>query len=158
MQCSNSADNSPIISRSAARSTIRDALRLYIGRGRRYSVKQVSNATGVKDRVFECAMCDPDDTDYRPLPLEALLSVAAFLGADFTSEWLMLAQQGAFDLPDADAPPPGAIAADNAEDNAAVTRAAIDGEFDGQERKLLRPVGLRMVARGQQLVKLSAVA
>lgn len=158
MQRSISADDGPLVSRSSARLKIREAIRLYVGRGRRYSVKQLSNATGIADRVIECAMADPDDGDFRPLPLEALLSISAFLGPEFTTEWLKLSDQGAYLLPDSDETPPGVLAADNSEDNARVVRAAADGVFDGPEIQVLRPVGLRMMARGAQLAALKSVA
>jgi hypothetical protein len=152
----NSADFGPLVSRSAARSAFRNALRLYVGRGRRYSVKQLSNGTGVKDRVIECAMADPDNGEYREPELAAVLSISAFLGSAFTTEWLKEAGQGAFDLPGGEDLPPGQLAADNADDNAVVTRAALDGVFDPDERRQLRPVGLRMVARGHRLAALVA--
>jgi hypothetical protein len=146
-----SADKEPLVSRNAARDAIAKALKLYVGRGRRYSVKELANGTGIKDRVIECAMAGAADTECRSTPPEALLSIALFLGADFTNKWLQLAAQGAFDLPD-DEPDPGALAADNSDDNAAVTRAAIDGVFDQAERKVLPLVGARMMTRGAQLV------
>lgn len=149
-----SADNPLLISRERAGNAIGDAIRLFVGRGRRYSVKQLSNATGVKDRVIECAMTDAGSIDYRPLPPEALLSIAAFLGPVFTSEWLSLSQQGAFDLPDDGDPSPGDVACDTADDAAKVTRAAMDGEFDSVERPELRIVGVRMMSRGAQLAAL----
>jgi hypothetical protein len=151
---SNSANFPLLVSREQAGNTIGAALRLFVGRGRHYSVKQLSNATGVKDRMIECAMCDAASVDYRPLPSEALLSVATFLGAVFTSEWMALAKQGAFDLPDADDPPPGMLAADNCDDAAVVTRAAIDGKFTSDEHPDLRVVGIHMIARGQCLAAL----
>jgi hypothetical protein len=100
MSVAQSADFTPLVSRTAARSAISDALRLYVGRGRRYTVKKLGNGTGVPDRLIECAMCDPDDPEFRPLSLENLLSVSAFLGAAFTSDWLKLADLGAHELPD----------------------------------------------------------
>lgn len=90
-----SAKNTPLVSRERCGNAIRDALRLYVGRGRRYSVKQLSNATGVKGRVIECAMCDAESVDWRPLPNEALVSISKFLGPEFTCEWLGLADQEA---------------------------------------------------------------
>ncbi len=146
MTHTNSADNSLLVSRSAAR----NAIRLYVGRGRRYSVKQLSNATGVPDRLIECAIADVESSDYRAPGFEHLLSIALFLGSDFTAEWLQLARQGAFDLPDGDTPP-GAVAADLADDAAMVTRAALDGEFQDHEKPDLRVVGRRMVAAGMRL-------
>lgn len=92
-----SANFPPLISREQAGNAVGDALRLFVGRGRRYSVKQLANGTGIKERVIECAMCDParQAADYRPLPMEALFSIAKFLGPLFTSEWLALADQEA---------------------------------------------------------------
>jgi hypothetical protein len=155
-QRNNSANLTPIVSRERVGNEINSALRLYVGRGRRYSVKQLSNATGVKDRVIECAMTDASSVDYRPLPIEALVSIAGFLGPDFTSEWLALAGQGAFDLPDDDDTPPGALAADNSDDNATLVRAAIDGKFDDDEKTDLKIVGTRMVSRGMILRSIAA--
>lgn len=151
----NSADFTPLVSRSAAREAFGKALRLYVGRGRRYSVKQLSNGAGVKDRVIECAMCDPENPEYREPELAAMLSISAYLGAAFTTEWIEPTKQAAFDLPDDGDVPPGALAADNAEDNATLTRTAMDGKFDRDERKLLRPVGVRMMSRGARLAALS---
>jgi hypothetical protein len=142
-----------LVSREQAGNKIGAALRLYVGRRRRYSVKQLANATGVKDRIIECAMTDAGSVDYRPLPPECLLSLIAFLGPDFTNEFLCLAGQGAFELPDEE-PDPGEVAADNTDDNAVVVRAAIDGHFDQDERRDLKVVGSRMMTRGSQLVAL----
>lgn len=151
MSASPSANNELLVSRSSARSQFRDALRMFIGRGKRFSVKQASNGSGVPDRMIECFMSDPDGEHYRKPDLEEALSLASFIGPDFTCEWLHLAHQGAFWLPDAEDLPPGAIAADNAEDNAVVTRAASDGKFDAHEKPGLRVIGTRMMSRGAHL-------
>lgn len=153
-----SADNSLLVSRSDARDAVRHALRLYVGRGRRYSVKQLSNATGVPDRTIECATCDPESTDYRPLPLECLLSVSKFLGAEFTSEWLFEADQGAFELLDGEVPVPGALAAAEALDTAEIVTRAADGEFGPSDIEALKAVGHREIRRGMTLVSLGARA
>lgn len=152
-----SADISPLISRSAANERFREALRMFVGRGKRYSVKQLSNGCGIKDRMIESFMAQIDSTDFRKPDLEEVLSIASFIGPDFTSELISLASQGAFWLPD-DEPSPGDLAADNADDNATVTRAARDGEFDRDERRDLKVVGTRMVSRGAQLVALGRAA
>lgn len=149
------ADFSPLISRSAANTVFRDALRLFVGRGRRYSVKQVSIGTGISVRMIESFMAPVDSTDFRKPDLEEVLTLAAFLRSDFTSELLAPVGQSAFDMPEDDLPP-GQIAADNAEDNAVVTRAAMDGKFDAEERPDLRVVGRRMVSRGTRLAALAA--
>ncbi|KQM18398.1 hypothetical protein [Novosphingobium sp. Leaf2] len=146
-----------LVSRSAANDALRNALRLYVGRGRHYSVKQLSNGTGIKDRVIEAAMLPADDPDHRRLQPEAMFSLFTFLGADFTSQVLAIAGLGAFDLP-TNEPDPGALAIANTDDNACIVRAAMDGVFDDDERKNLRTVGVRMVARGTQLAGLVRAA
>lgn len=98
---SESADLCPLVSRGAAREAFCKALSLYVGyRGskRRYTMAQLETGTGIKARVIESAMEDPDGTGYRNLPAEAILSLCAFLGPKFTSEWLAEANQAAFAL------------------------------------------------------------
>lgn len=95
-----SADLPLLVSREQAENAFGDALRLYVGRGRRYSVKQLWNATGVKDRAIECAMCPAGSPDHRPLNHGQQLSIMKFLGPEFTSEWIGLADQVAFDKPE----------------------------------------------------------
>lgn len=147
-----------LVSREQSGNKIGAALRLYVGRGRRYSVKQLANATGVKDRLIECAMTDAGSVDYRPLPPECLLSLMAFLGADFSNEFLALANQGAFELPDEGEPPPGMLAADCAGDSAEIARRAADGEFCSDDRKALKIVGQRKIERGMRLVAMGRAA
>lgn len=155
MAVNDSANLVPLVSREQAWNKFGAALRLYVGRARRYSVKQLANGAGVKDRVIECAMCAPDSVDFRPMPFEAQLSIARFLGSDFTNEWLHLADQGAFDLPDETEPPPGEIAADVAEDSADITRRAADGVFCSDDRQALRVVGQRKIEQGKRFVAMS---
>lgn len=147
-----SADMSPLVSREQAGNEIGKALRLYVGRGRRYSVKQLSNATGVKDRVIECAITDPASVDYRPLSLEALLSITKFLGADFTCEWLGLADQGAFDLPDEETPPAMRMAIDSTTDSTKLLHIAADDLIDRDESTEAAAIGRRKISQGMTLV------
>lgn len=105
-----SADIPLLVSRNSVREQLRRALRLHVGRGRRFSVKELSNGTGVADRMIECAMCDPDNPEYRPLSCEALVSIAKFLGAPFASSFLELAGLGAFELMDGQIPLPKVLA------------------------------------------------
>lgn len=152
-----SANVGPTVSRNDAGEKISRALCLYVGRGRRYSVKQLSNATGVPDRMIECAKTHPDSEDWRPLPVDALLSIARFLGADFTNEWLGLAEQGAFDLPDEE-PDPMQAALGASEDTTEIVRRAADGEFCANDKAALRIVGQRKVKRGMQLIAAARAA
>lgn len=152
MSASDSANNSLLISRSTIREAQRKALRLFVGRGRRYSVKELSNATGVPDRCIEGAMCDPEDTDFRPLSQENMASLGKFLGAPFVSVWLETMGLGAFELMDGQIPLPGVFAAQDAADTAEIVNRAADGVFDADDRRALREVGHREIARGMTLV------
>jgi hypothetical protein len=100
----------PLVSRSAAREKVRDALRLHVGRGRRFSVKQLSECAGVPARAIEAAMCPIDDENYRPLTLENLFCIAKFLKAPFVSHYLELCGLGAFELMDGQIPLPKMLA------------------------------------------------
>jgi hypothetical protein len=110
-----SANIELLVSRNSVREKMRDALRLYVGRGRRYSVKELSNGTGVADRLIESAMCEIDSTDYRPLSQEALASIAKFLGASFASHYLELSGLGAFELMNGQIPLPKVLTTADAE-------------------------------------------
>jgi hypothetical protein len=106
-----------LVSRNAIRERQRDALRLHVGRGRRFSVKQVSEGSGVPERAIEAAMCFIDDENYRPLTLENVASLAKFLGASFVSHYLELCGLGAFELMEGQPPLPHVLAkADAGED------------------------------------------
>jgi hypothetical protein len=154
MATAHSAANSCIVSRSSAREEFGKALRIYIGRGRRYSVKQASNGSGVADRMIESFMADPDSTEYRKPDLEEVLSLSSFLGEAFATEWLRLAKLGAFALPDEEIPSPGELVADCANDTSAVAAAAADGHFDPHDRERLVNAGLSQIENGMTLVSL----
>lgn len=145
------ANNSLIISRSAAWEAFRDALRMFVGKGKRYSVQQAATGSGVAYRMIQAFMAPIDSTDWRKPDLEEVLSLASFIGPEFTSEVLHCASQGAFWLPEADDLSPGALAADLAEGAAKVTRAAADNDFNRDERRDLRPVGRALMVVGAQL-------
>ena len=156
-QRSETADFEPIISRNVAGRQIGDALRKFVGRGRDWSVKQLANRSGVADRLIEAAMADPEKTtEWRALKAEHIFSIMAVLGADFTGAVIDLMSQGAFDIPEDDGTPPAEIAADNAEDNATLTRAALDNVLDGDEKPQIRVVSSRMISRGMRLRRMAA--
>lgn len=117
----------PIVSRSLLREAIRKALNLHVGRNRRYSVKELSNATGVPDRIIESAKLEPDDTDFRPLREEYLASVGKFLGVSFVNAWLEVMGLGAFELMDGQPPLPGVLA-----------RADADEDVSEERKRLIR--------------------
>lgn len=154
---SKSAGIEPVVARSTAYTAFGKALRLYVGRGCRFSYKELERKAGVPARMIEAYRYEPDHEEWRPAPFEHVLSLSAALGPDFTSDWMALADQGAFWLPDDGGTPPGELAADNADDNADLTRRASDGSFKGDERHL-KSIGSRMVSRGAHLVAIGSKA
>jgi hypothetical protein len=107
MTClSPSAEIPLLISRNRHSEAITAALRLHVGRGSRYSVKQLWVATGVPERRIEAAMCEPDDPEWRQLGPEHIASIAKFLKVPFASAYLELSGLGAFELMDAQPPLP----------------------------------------------------
>jgi hypothetical protein len=104
-----SANIRSLVSRNAFHRAIADALGLYVGRGRRYSVRELSEATGVPERQLECAKIDPEGAqaeDWRPLKAEELASLTKFLGVSFASAFLAPCGLGAFELMDGQPPLP----------------------------------------------------
>lgn len=96
-----SADFAANISREQAENAFRDALRLFVGRGRKHKASVVAIGSGVPLRLLDCYRGYPvGHLDHRPLHFGHKLSLTAYLGAEFTSAWLGLAEQAAFDLPD----------------------------------------------------------
>jgi hypothetical protein len=83
-----SADFGGLVSRNVSYERLAFALRLHCGRGRLYSVHDLSIATGVPSRAIECAMHPYGRGEFRPLRFEYLLSISKFLGAPFTSAFL----------------------------------------------------------------------
>lgn len=120
MNClAQSADFEPLVPRNSIREKMRDALRLFAGRGRRYSVAELAVGAGVDPKNIERAMRPVDAADHRHLKPEELASVAKFLGPSFASVYLELSGLGAFELMDGQIPLPKVLAsADAAEDTA----------------------------------------
>ena len=143
-----SAGEGTLVSRSAAGLALSQSLRLFVGRGRRYSYKQIRRGTGIPERMLECYLQEPDHPDWRPIKPEELASLFYFLRADFATDYLeRIAGLCAYEKPEPDAMPPGDIAADIAEDAAQITRAAADNDFGPN----VRSIGTRLMSRGAQL-------
>lgn len=101
MSDAQAAEMSQIISREQSENAFRTALNLFVGRGRRFSSKQVQLGCGVSHRVIDCFRSyEHGHPDYRPLHMGAQMSIMRFLGPEFTSEWIKLAGQVAFHKPD----------------------------------------------------------
>ena len=118
-----SAGNFPLISRSAAREAFCKALLVYVGdRGcrRRYSWEQLQKGLGWDEKTLkavERATYESDSLHYRNPPIDAVIGLCAFLGTDFTNEWLHLAGQGAFELMDGQIPLPKVLASADAQES-----------------------------------------
>jgi hypothetical protein len=151
-----SANFEPLISRNTVDEAIHDALHLFVGRGRRYTAKQLGKGAGVPYRMIESAKAPVGGTDFRPLDRAYLWSIMQFLGSAFTSELLAKIHQGAFDLPDEELPPPGEMVADSAGHTAQIAEAAADGQFCQRDKATLRVVGRAKIEQGMDLLALSA--
>lgn len=157
MADSNTAGVCPLVSRNVSGEAFSRALRLYVGRGRRYSCKEIERGCGVTARLIEAYLAGPTSEEWRNPSHENMATLFLFLGAQFASDWLAVSRLGAFELPDEE-PDPGALAADNSDDNAAITRFAIDREFQDEERPELRVIGTRLMSRGATLAGLKSAA
>ena len=111
-----------LVSRNAILESHAKALRLFVGRGRRHTVRELSDATGVPERAIEAAKCSVDDPEHRPLKPEYLASIAKFLGAPFASVYLEMSNLGAFELMDGQIPLPKVLANAHASEDAAEER------------------------------------
>lgn len=132
------------------------ALRLFVGRGRRHSAAEVSKGAGVHRRTLDCYRGYPiGHPDHRPMEFAQKFSIASFVGADFTSEWIGFIGQAAYDLPDLE-PDPGELAADTSEDSAKVVRMAADRDLNNDCPDTLRTTGNRMMRNGAHLLAVSA--
>lgn len=113
--CASAVHFELLVSRNSIREAQRKALRLFAGRGCRYSAKELSSATGVPEANLENAMRPVHDPNYRALKSEELASLDKFLGAAFTSIRLEPSGVGAFDLMEGEQPPlPRVLTVDSA--------------------------------------------
>lgn len=159
MQNVTSVNFSPIVPRSASDEATHDALHMLVGRGKPYSVKELQNASGVKDRCIEAAMAPVGGEHFRRLAPENFWSIAQALGAPFLNHiTTVLANVGAFNLPNDELPQPGEFAAESAEDHAQIAVAAADGKFGANDHGKLWLVGQECIQRGMQLVGLGSTA
>lgn len=144
MTASNSANIACTVSRSAMGEAVARGLRLFIGRGREFSVKIVANRTGVPDRAIESAMVmDTDSEDWRPLKPEYLAALGRFLGPEFNSAWMVpLCDQAAVALPGDD---DGRGALSTVEDAVTLCRHDMGDDHSAAASVRLRPVALRLV-------------
>lgn len=151
-----SAEITPLISREHVENAFWTALRMFVGRGRRHSADEVSKGAGVHRRTLDCYRgYEIGSPDWRPLDQGQKFSIAAYIGADLTTEWLKLIGQGAFNLPDIE-PDPGELAAETTESAARVVRMAVDGDFGNDCPQELRNTGTSLMEQGAHLVAIGS--
>lgn len=147
-----SAELRPLVSHEQVENAFWTALRMFVGRGKRHKAEEVAKGAGVHRRTLDCYRRYPiGHPDHRPLDQGQKFSLASYIGADLTTEWLHIIDQAAYDLPDFE-PDPGELAADTSENTAKVVRMAADRDFNNDSPTELRSTGTRMMAHGAQLV------
>ncbi|MCA0961174.1 hypothetical protein [Salipiger bermudensis] len=128
-----------LISQEAAKARVSEALSLRIGRGKRFSFRQVSDASGIAERTIDSyARGDNAPT------LGPLLSLFATLGPGFTSDVLALADQSASGC-SGDDPEHMRVLCAAGELVSMISSAVEDGYVDHQEAANLRPLAQNMI-------------
>jgi hypothetical protein len=153
-----SAELTALVSHEQLENAFWRALRMFVGRGKRHSADEVSKGAGVHRRTLDCYRGYPiGHPDHRPLDYAQKFSIASFIGADLTTEWIGFIGQAAYDLPDIE-PDPGELAADTSEDTAKVVRMAADRDLTNDDPQQLRSTGSRMMRHGAALLAIGRVA
>lgn len=105
----------PLVSYNTVCERQRHALRLFVGRGKRFSAKDMGAGAGVSEKRIHAATRPVTADDYRLLRHEELASIAKFLtgegvGATFVSAMIEPCGLGAFELMDGQPPLPHVLA------------------------------------------------
>jgi hypothetical protein len=135
-----------LISQDTAVRCIEDALRLRVGRGRRYTFQGLSDATGIPTRTLESYV------DGATPSLANLLSLFAALGPSFTSDVLSPAGQSASDA-QPDDPQHMQLLSALCGASAMLSDAVADGKVDHREEAQLRPVAADLIAQLEPLAR-----
>lgn len=140
--------NGPIIPHDLAARRIEDALRLRVGRGRRFSFSALSDATGIPTRTLESYVQGATPG------LSGLLSLCTVLGPSFTSDILSACGQVASDA-DPDAPEHVRVIGMMGSMVSAVSDALADGHVDHREAAQMRPMAAELIEALQPLAQAS---
>ncbi|TXL72536.1 hypothetical protein FHP25_24895 [Vineibacter terrae] len=126
------------------RQRVADGLRLYVGTGRRYSMRAVGEATRIPEPTLK---------DYRSgaivMPVSRFVQLAAVLPAGFADQVLAPAGLAVLDRAGERAADDHALAADVATALQGLAEALRDGRIDHRERAVLAPLARDI---GQQLL------
>ena len=148
----------PLVSHEQLENAFWKAIRMFVGRGKLFKAHDVSVGSRVHRRTLDCYRGYPiGHPDHRPLDYAQKFSIASYIGAELTTEWIRFIGQAAVDLPEFE-PDPGELAADTSEDSARVVRMAADRDLTNDDPQQLRATGSRMMRHGAQLVSLSGRA
>lgn len=135
--------NDTMISQHAADDALVATIALFMGRGRRWSVKDVEIGTGISERTLS-AMIALDPESRRAPSGRNLLLLMSFFGVEFTDRLLSHVGQGARDLnpaPDA----PGVVIAGIMSAAAEFARAGADNQFCSRDRRELRDDAVTLI-------------
>lgn len=138
--------NCPIIPQDLAARHVHDALRLRVGRGRRYSFPSLSDATGIPTRTLESYVQGATPG------LAALLSLCSVLGPSFTSDILGACGQTARDGSNCEPEHMRAVSV-MGDLLASIGAAVADGHVDHREAAILRPMAQRVIEVLQPLTQ-----
>ncbi|MFD2175648.1 hypothetical protein [Rhodobacter lacus] len=130
--------NGILISQEDAARRMEDALRLRVGRGRRFSFPALSDATGIPTRTLESYVQGATPQ------LNALLSICSVLGSSFTSDILSVCGQAAHDASPGDAEHLRVVAS-LGELVTQISEAVADGYVDHREAAQMRPLAARLI-------------
>ncbi|KRS17512.1 hypothetical protein RIdsm_02515 [Roseovarius indicus] len=139
--------NNPLIPHELAVTRLQDALRLRVGRGKRYSVQGLADAARIKPRTIESYLSG----DATP-GLNGFISLCAVLGPAFTSD--VLAEAGLVARSaDADEPEHMRAISLMSEGTRMIADALADGYVDHQERAKIKPHADRIIAIMEPLAR-----
>lgn len=133
-----------IISHDDAARRIEDALRLRVGRGRRYSFAALSDATGIATRTLESYVQGATPS------LANLLTLCSVLGPSFTSDVLAPCGQVARDG-SAEEPQHMQVVGVMSQLTGMIAEALADGHVDHRERAQMQPVASALIEAVQPL-------
>lgn len=126
---------------------MRDALALFVGRGRRYSVDAAAGAADIKPRTLKSYV------EGKATPgLHVFLSLAAAMPLAWTNSILSLAGLRAERIEDDDVCA-GSVMVTVARLNLALTEALEDGKLDHVERRILAPLLQQAITQQSALAK-----
>jgi hypothetical protein len=152
-----SAEQSVVVARDRVIDAVRTQIRVAVNVERRFTVEQISQASGVTVRALRSYMAN-DPTEAREPSTSALLSIAVVLGPRTVNGILsLIGYGGAEPLDEPDAAEPMAIAADMMTEVAIITQAAARGKgrINHQDAPAVEKAANQIVA---DALKLSSIA